>query len=410
MTITDSETTTSDESDVRISPRRTRIDSPHQPDPGDPAAVDQSELPDAEAPHPLDPGTAAQAMLEVEEPTAEMVAAVAGESLDSRREQLQLQVGQLAGHLRERLREVDRREATLNARVAQLESDLRSSRLWLRERELSFQDREIELQRQIEELQERSTSRGTELETESTDIEAQAAELTEREHLLQLREDELRERRFEVDRQAAALRHSQQLWQQQHEREEQQLAAERQRIDREAVEQRQQLTNDLEQLVAQRDQQLRAAEALLNEHAQQLERDRTLHIAARQEWEEQKNRQKLAIDELRTSVEAELSDRRTRLEARQEWIERQKSGLEQVRDEALRLHRQSLEMRLLAEQLWSQITGALTPTEVTQAIAQLRLKLAEQYRIEEEQLTVRRDELIELSEKIAGQHRELAQL
>ena len=65
---------------------------------------------------------------------------------------------------------------------------------------------------------------------------------------------------------------------------------------------------------------------------------------------------------------------------------------------------------MLAEQLWSQITGALTPTEVTQAIAQLRLKLAEQYRIEEEQLTVRRDELIELSEKIAGQHRELAQL
>src|SRR5205814_2206614 len=82
---------------------------------------------------------ASQAMLEVEEPTAEMIAAVTGENLEVRCEQLQLQVAQLAGHLRERLREVDRREATLNARVAQLESDLRSARLWLRERELTFQ-------------------------------------------------------------------------------------------------------------------------------------------------------------------------------------------------------------------------------------------------------------------------------
>ena len=149
---------------------------------------------------------------------------------------------------------------------------------------------------------------------------------------------------------------------------------------------------------------------LIAEQAKELDRNRTALADERRTWHEQRTRQREAIDELRTAAEAEAADRRARLQARQEWIERQKTGLEQVRDEALRLHRQSLEMRLLAEQLWSQITGALTPTEVTQAIAQLRLKLAEQYRIEEEQLTVRRDELIELSEKIAGQHRELAQL
>jgi len=411
MAVTDSELTTSDEFEVRISPRRTRIDSPHQPATTVTVSNEASPQDNAEVETPpLDPVATVQAMLEIEEPTAEMIAAVAGESLDIRREQLQLQVAQLAGHLRERLYEVDRREATLNARVAQLESDLRSSRLWLREREIAFQERENELQRQIEELQERATSPVIDLETESINIEAQASELQERESQLQLREDELRERRFEVDRQAAALRHAQQLWHQQHEREELQLVDERQRLGCDAAEQRQQLTQDLEQLAAQRDEQLRAAESLLNEHAQQLERDRTLHIAERQTWEEQKTRQKQAIDELRTSAEAELADRRTRLEARQEWIERQKSGLEQVRDEALRLHRNSLEMRLLAEQLWSQITGSLTPAEVTQAIAQLRLKLAEQYRIEEQQLVSRREELVQLSERIARQHTELEQL
>src|SRR5688500_15127531 len=43
-------------------------------------------------------------MLEIEEPTAAMIAAVAGETYEARREQLQLHVAQLAGHLRERLR------------------------------------------------------------------------------------------------------------------------------------------------------------------------------------------------------------------------------------------------------------------------------------------------------------------
>jgi chromosome segregation ATPase len=105
-----------------------------------------------------------------------------------------------------------------------------------------------------------------------------------------------------------------------------------------------------------------------------------------------------------------LADVRTKLDARQDWIERQKGGLEQVRDEALRLHRQSLEMRLLAEQLWTQISGALTPAEVTQAIAQLRLKLAEQYRLEEQQLVVRREELLKVGEAVAAQHTELEQL
>jgi exonuclease SbcC len=380
-----------------VSPRRTRIDQPHALSSAPPDLASDAAGP--REPPSSEQVLLEQVLLEIEEPTAEMIAAVAGESLDSRREQLRVQVAQLAGHLRERLRDVDRRESTLNARVAQLESDLRASRMWLRERELAFQERENELRRQIEELQEVHSSRANVAEDHVVDPEVRQAELTEREQQLLLREDDLRERRFEVDRQAAALRHSQQVWQQQREREERQLTQEREKMARGA-----------EESVAQREQQLRAAELLLSEHAQQLDRDRTSLVADRQAWSEHQARQRQAIDELRAAAEMELTGRRTRLEARQEWIERQKGGLEQVRDEALRLHRQAIEMRLLAEQLWSQITGNLAPAEVTQAIAQLRLKLAEQYRIEEQQLVARRDELVELSERVAGQHRELEQL
>jgi len=385
-----------------VTPRRTRIDPPHptaQDSPALDAQVTPEQLQEAEPANPFIAAEASQALLEVEQPTAEMIAAVTGENLELRREQLQLQVAQLASHLRERLREVDRREATLNARVAQLEADLRTARLWLRERELAFQERENDLKRQIEELQERPTEPATDTHSEFADCDVRLAEIAERERDLDLKEDELRERRFEFDRQVVALRHAQQIWQQQHERGEQQLRNDREQTGR-----------DLEQIVAQREQQLRTAELLVAEQAKELDRDRTSLVNERRNWEEQRTRQRQAIDELRSSAEAEAADRRTRLEARQEWIERQKAGLDQVRDEALRLHRQSLEMRLLAEQIWSQINRALMPADVAQAVAQLRLKLAEQYRVEEDQLARRQDELIALSEKIAGQHRDLTQL
>ena len=395
-----------------IQPRRTRIDLPHEPPQRDHSSenITAREEPTGTTADDAQFADLSNQLLEVEEPTAAMVAAVTGENPEIRREQLQLQVAQLAGHLRQRLREVDRREATLNARVAQLESDLRASRLWLSERELAFQEREKELLRQIEVLNERSEVRPDDPSCGAIDLETRTAELNEIEQQLRLREDELRERRFEVDRQGAALRHAQQLWQHERERQEVQLKEARSQFERESTEWRQQFERETAQMRDEQEQQLQTAEELLKQQVEILEQDRENIGAERRTWDEQKSRQRQAIDELRKAAEDEVADRRMRLEARQQWIERQKAGLEQVRDEALRLHRQSLEMRLLAEQVWSQVTGTVSPAEVTQALAELRLKLAEQYKIEEQLLAKRREELLALSEKLAAQHAEISQL
>ncbi len=361
-----------------------RIDAAH----GDP--------PSAGAP----PGDAEQSLLEViEEPTEAMLAAVLGESTEARREQMQLQVSQLAGHLRERLREVDRREAQLHARAAQVEAELRAWRLRLAEREAEFQERETESRRRIEELQERLTPPAAGADEAPLEPAFPGPSVSERQQQLRLRENELRERRQECDRQAMALRHAQQLWEQQRRQQECELAEERDG-----------LTCEFQTLVAEREEQLRAAEQTLQQQADALDADRQALTADRQAWEEQKSRQRQALEEQRQAADAELAERRLRLEARQDWIERQKEGLEQVRGEILALHRQSLEMRLLAEQLWSQISGRLPPAEVTQAIAQMRLKLAEQFKLEEQNLIGRRDELLQIGERIQAQHEELAQL
>jgi hypothetical protein len=478
--------------------RHTRIDAPHDQAREAVGNAEAEGSPGRSA--IIDFHTAETTLLEVEEPTAEMVAAVTGQNLEIRREQLQLQIAQLAAHLRQRLREVDRREAAVNARLAQLECDLRTNKLWLSERELAFQEREKDLQRQIEELQEKADGCRVEEEKVTQDVqaaEAVAAELAERERQIELCEDDVRERRFEADRQAAALRHAQQVWQHEREKETAHLAAERARVENEAAELQQQFAlemaekrrqleeeiacqretaqceiaeiraqlaleiaqsqeqlqielaaarqeldqqrneiaagkqdferqqneareqqahdlsdqaRDCERRIARRDEQLAAAEAMLNEQSAAIERDRAALYAEQLARGDQNKRQRQAIEELRQAAEDELADRRTRLEARQEWIERQKAGLEQVRDEALKLHRQSLEMRLVAEQVWSQITATRSPAELTQAIAAVRLQLSEQYRIEEQQLLARREELLDLSEKVAQQHRDLVQL
>ena len=426
MNVTDAMETISDEPVELVSPRRMRIDPSHDDGVASADASQQPRDPVGERAPDLidDPGFVQPVLLEIEEPSEAMLSAVAGENAEIREEQLRFEAEQLADHLRERLREIDRREAMVHARVAQLESDLRTSRIWLAERHAEFETREAELLARIAELEESAAQRGQEMETAELVVEARGLEFGEREDLLRRREDDLRwlaeelqrrevelcHQRQEFDRQSAELSQAQQLWNEHREDVERRWASECRRKEDELALDRAQVQQQLDRAFAEREEHIRTAEFLVNEHAEELERERAALLADQAAWQAQKAEQRQAIEELRAAAEGELADRRLRLDARQQWIERQKTGLEQVRDEALSLHRQSLEMRLIAEQVWTQITGAIGPAQATQTIAQLRLKLAEQYRLEEDQLAARRQELVQLGERIGDQHRELTQL
>jgi len=82
----------------------------------------------------------------------ELVAAAGGRAPELAAQQLRAQARQLSQYLRDRLRDIDQREAELNARIAHFESELAVSRLWLRERLVEFENREQELRRQESEL------------------------------------------------------------------------------------------------------------------------------------------------------------------------------------------------------------------------------------------------------------------
>jgi hypothetical protein len=119
-------------------------------------------------------------------------------------------------------------------------------------------------------------------------------------------------------------------------------------------------------------------------------------------------RERTALEEHRGAADLELLSRKRELESRETIVERQRVAMEQMRTEIGQVHRQSLEMRLIAEQLWAQITGRLSSAEITRSIASLRLQLSQQYEQEQKALAKQKEELVQLADRLQLQHQLLA--
>ena len=387
---------------------KTRAGKTAEPRTAAAASNPTSDTPSSVAPLRID----APHAVPTEQIAADLLATLAEAPADSlaplqqlalREEQLQLQAAQLAGHLKARLSEVDRRESQLNARIAQLEADLRTSRLWQREREYDFQQREAELCRQVEDLQHRSAevARGQE-QVQTNDERGDRIAVREKE--LNALDLQLRQRRQELDRQNAALSHAQSLWQLQKTHEENTSRQERDRSadlwNRQVEEQRQALEFE----TADRRRKLEIAEQKHHELQQRLDQERVDFERQRVQGTMHMQRERKTLDEQLAATDLEIVHRKREVESRETIVERQRVAMEQMRAEIGHVHRQSLEMRLIAEQLWAQITGRLSSAEITRSIAALRMQLSQQFEQEQKSLTNQKEELLQLAERLELQH------
>jgi hypothetical protein len=338
----------------------------------------QEVVPARETSHPAGP-----LVLEVEEPTEAMLAAVAGASLEAQREQLQLQVAQLAEHLQGRLRDVDRRESLLCAREAQLEAELRAARLWHQERHLELQQREQAWTAERQELHERiaDLTRQLSLLRSAAEREQPAAWATKQAEL-RAWEEELERREQELEAQAASWR---------------QALAENAPLA------------SAPQALAERQAALQAAQSLLDEQMQQLVQQREALTRDQQAWQAFAAAQRARWSRQEQEAAAELARQRAHLAQWQGALERQAAGLHRLREELLQLQRQALEARLVAE--LAEVGGHPTsPAARAKALAEARQQLAAQYRWEEESLAARRQELLGLGKRLAARHEELTRL
>jgi len=285
--------------------------------------------------------------------------------------QLQAQAEQLAGHLRLRQEELDRREAQLNARCADFDQEVRNARLWLAERQQDLAQRTVEAAAaeetgaQEETLRARSEAlslrerRFEEAETQLAGIQAETAALEreleqrreqleaqgrlDRRNLAELQrknESELAQKKLVVERQSEQVDHRrlaverswEELSRMQHEAIEMRLAAE---------ELQAQLMGSLAPVALQRSlgalrQRLsdyyRLEAAAVAERAAELE---TLKAELAVEHDKLSDRHKELTQWVSARL-AESQERAGRLEAREQELERQ----EQARQEQERMWRE----------------------------------------------------------------------
>jgi hypothetical protein len=324
--------------------------------------------------------------------------------------QLRTQAAQLADHLSTRQRELDRREAELNARAAKLEEDMRSARLWLIQRRAELDDREAETTKWRREAE----------------VDLQLCHVSW--------ERDYQERVAAVEKKEAALNGPSEGRPGASEKAPQNgLDA----AEKAAHEQAAREVKDRAEEVRKREQELNALAEDLRVQAQDLEsRSRqlqqaqanlavlrgeveTLHqqlIEDRRKWQEhvEAERQLLAADRRRETEE--LEQKRLAIRRRAEQADRSRAALQQMREDLRRMHRETLEIRLASEELWVQLSETTPAAVANRLLEQLRAKLAEQYRLagadlveQSEELTAIRTELAELHQKLVYDRQDFQQ-
>jgi hypothetical protein len=105
-----------------------------------------------------------------------------------------------------------------------------------------------------------------------------------------------------------------------------------------------------------RQKNLEEAESLLGDGQAALDRARQQLTADRQAWQEQCEIDRRRINDDRRRAEADLDKKLQTLTARGEHLERRTAAVDQLRAEVLRAQRETLELRLATDEIWSQLS------------------------------------------------------
>lgn len=405
----------------------TRVDPPHVM--GDPADEASGTAPIPAAADDCD-WAGAEASTEAVDP------------LQSDFPRLRAQAEQISAYLRKRQRDLDLREARLNSQLAEYDQQVRSARGWFLQR----RDELLEREREIAAIEARLAARQAEAAPAAADLEHREAEVARRqaeleaaEHALDARraavEADLDARRTELEQQTAReaqvqQQHREAAWatirralaqlEQRREALESQAAdlaarsaavaaAEAEVACRAASPLPEELARAAkldarEQRLAVRERHLGEAEGLLEHGRAQLAELRQELEAQRERLAEQARADRRRLAEAQRSQETELGEQRAALERASEQLDHRRGALLQSQQEVSQLHRETLELRLATEELWSELAGAAPPAALASALSATRARLADHYRLERGEIARQRAELEALAVELGAQH------
>lgn len=347
-------------------------------------------------------------------PSREQLLVAAGLGAGPALEQLQTQAEELGEQLRSRQRELDRREATLNARSLEIDAQLRKARLVTSEREEELKSRDEGLQRRQAELDERAAALAAAelvLERQRQQFEDWADQQSQTFHhrdvVLAEQQERLAEQRQALERAAQEAAEQAERQRQQIQRQTQQLQADRRRaaaLLRRRRGQGQQQQAELQARAAQVDQ----TEVLVNEHLRQLDHDRQRFVTDAAELRRTFAERERALVAGQQQAEQQLRAAKQKLEERTRAVEHREAVLEQLQRELTRRHGEVLELRLVAEELWAKLSRTVPAKELAASVRALRQQLADHYRLAQAALDEKEQSLAQLATRVAEQQRTLA--
>ncbi|MFO0885405.1 MAG: hypothetical protein U0894_14660 [Pirellulales bacterium] len=164
---------------------------------------------------------------------------------------------------------------------------------------------------------------------------------------------------------------------------------------------------EVEKTMAQRLIDLEAGEAMLTEQARLLDEQRSELFKLREEQEQRLVNQSRDAEEKSRVQMAELEHLRRQQQVREEAMGAREAELLNMRDEMNTLHRQSLEMRLVAEQLWSKISPRMSQEAMAESIASLRMQLLADQKQQAAELQAQKAEVLLLGSQIQKEFQQL---
>ena len=111
------------------------------------------------------------------------------------------------------------------------------------------------------------------------------------------------------------------------------------------------------------------------------------------------------------AAEAELFIQRQREEllSRKTELDERQAHVEQMYDQMTQVHREALELQVSTESIWSELMQEFPSEELSARLAETRSRLADHYRLTNEALADRKDELHAMREELATQESRLRQ-
>ena len=340
---------------------------------------------------------------------------------------LRAQAEQIGAYLRKRQRDLDAREARLNSQLAEYENQVRGARAWFVDR----RDELLERERHVAALEQQLQARQVELAPTEQELAQRFADLNAAEQAIQSRQEEIERHAAHADQEQDARREA--AWlpirRALAQIEERRQAVEAQILQVEEREQRlarraagplpEELAREAEldarakeldsraKVLAEREGRLTEAERQLNHGQTQIAQLRQQLENERQRLDEQARTERRRQAEAQRAMEAELATRRESLERTSEQIDHRRAALAQSQAEVTDLHRETLEVRLATEELWTELSAVAPPATLASALAATRARLAEHYRLERGEIARQKVELAEVAASLSDQHAHL---